>query len=195
MPLPEVLRAAYASLQRRLAIPGVRWVEPANLHLTLKFLGHLEPARLEAVGERLAACAREASGTRLSARGLTAFPRPRAARVLVVELDDASGALPRLHLAIDERVSDLGIEREARPFRLHLTLGRVREGALDVREALSGTAPPPGAWPVNGFALFRSRLGAGGPTYEVLESFSLTSGSGEGDPPTDAGVGEPVRRS
>ena len=172
--LPEPLVPGYAALQQQLRLPGVvKWVERQNLHLTLKFLGSVDRHDLARLGDTLGRAAAAAAPSALSARRLTAFPHERAARVLVVELEDASGAVLRLQQGIESELGALGVPREERPFRTHLTLGRVKQGSVDARAALAGLRPPPGEWAVRSFELFESRLGPAGPSYTVLRSFGL----------------------
>lgn len=174
IPLPEVLAAGYAGIQSGLRdLARVKWVERQNLHLTLKFLGDVEQ---ESVPRLAAALARVGAGSApaiLTAARVTAFPSEQAARILVVELADPSGTLVQLQQAVERELAAAGVPPEERPFRLHLTLGRVREGKADARAALAALAPPRGEWRVDRFQLIESRLGPAGPTYTVLESFPM----------------------
>lgn len=176
VPLPREVTDGYADLQRRLRSLGdVKWVEVKNLHMTLKFLGAIETAMVSNVCEALAEAAALGAPATLRPVAVTAFPSPRAARVLVVELADGSLVLPRLQADIERRMVALGLAPEERPFRTHVTLGRVRIGKVDVRRALAGLSVPLGELSVSSFALFESRTGPEGPKYAVLRSFELAS--------------------
>src|SRR4051812_26066668 len=126
--LPDDVRAALAAVQDRLrrAIPdGVSWVKPANLHMTMKFLGEVPDERLPAVVEALRAVT--ARGELRLATGRAAVMPPRGpARVLVADVDGEVEALKLLAAAIDDACAKIGFERERRPFRPPLTLGRLR---------------------------------------------------------------------
>ncbi|MFN2433423.1 MAG: RNA 2',3'-cyclic phosphodiesterase [Gemmatimonadota bacterium] len=192
VPLPRALRAAYAVTQRALAGPGVRPVQPESLHLTLKFLGSLELVRVERVCEALADVASSAERGLLRAGRVGAFPSARAARVLVVELEDASGSVTRLGRALERALVPLGFSAEERELRLHVTLGRVREGKLDARSALARAPVPAGEWPVDAFALVESRLGGGPPVHRVLRRFAVGEAAPAG--PLARGSAQSLRR-
>lgn len=174
LPLPERLAGTYVALQRDLERVGsVKWVERANLHVTLKFLGEVERTGLPALIEQLGQAGADAEPGSLGPGRLTAFPTARAARILVVELTDVAGAVGRLHAAIEDRLVRAGLARDDRPFRAHLTLGRLRRGPVDARRALAELPGPEGGWRVGSFELMESRLGPGGPAYTTLQSFDL----------------------
>jgi 2'-5' RNA ligase len=174
VPLPAALVSEYVAVQRALAsLRDVKWVEPHNLHLTLKFLGQVQRASAARLGEALARCAARAEPADLGPRSVTALPDERAARVLVVDLEDATGAVRRLQSDVDRELRCLGHPSEERVFRTHVTLGRVREGKLDARAALAGVAVPGSLWGVQAFDLIESRLGPKGPTYVRIRSFRL----------------------
>jgi 2'-5' RNA ligase len=174
IPLPQAGIAEYVAAQRALAGVGdVKWVEPGNLHLTLKFLGRIERTSVPRLVETLGRCAVRAAAAELHARLVTAFPNARAARVLVVELEDSAGAVRRLQADVDRELRSLGYPPEERPFRTHVTLGRVRNGRSDARAGLAAALPPASIWRVDAFELIESRLSPSGPAYATLRSFRV----------------------
>jgi 2'-5' RNA ligase len=176
--LPADLVEEFVALQRGLdGLGTIKWVEPLNLHLTLKFLGAVPAADLPLIRDGLATAAADAGPARLSVRRVTAFPGERAARILVVEMADPGDALARLHALIERHLTRAGLPPEERPFRVHLTLGRIKRGKLDARAALARLSPPETEWSVEAFELIESRLGPGGPTYATIETFPITRGS------------------
>jgi 2'-5' RNA ligase len=171
--LPDELADGYVALQRALASLGrVKWVERRNLHLTLKFLGTVERTDVPLLSRQLARVAADGVPATLMASRVTAFPDECAARVVVVELTDPTGSVLRLQRAIERELAALGVAADERPFRTHLTLGRVKHGKVDARAVLAGVLPPAGEWVVRAFELIESRLGADGPTYSCLKAFS-----------------------
>src|SRR5262249_45155090 len=106
----------------------VGWIAPANLHLTLKFLGWTNADAIAALTDRVRAGVEARKGFELGARGVGAFPTEVSARVLWVAVQDPSGALAKLAADIDLWMGELGFERETRAYAPHLTIGRVKEG-------------------------------------------------------------------
>jgi len=165
---PDEVRAAIHEWRADLDLPG-RLVPPANLHITLRFIGPVE-----AVGrDRLVAALDEAdlgAGFRLRLDGLGAFPSKRRATVAWVAVEGATETLTGLADTVDDVVADAGLGHEERPFRPHLTVSRIRPP-----EDLRGLDPGPlGArFAVGQIVLYRSNLEGGMVFYEPLERFSL----------------------
>lgn len=129
--LRRALREATAPL--RALVPDAGWVAEDRLHLTLKFLGE-QP---ETLVEPLTAAMREIASRHwpvpMWLGGVGAFPNLRRPRVIWVGIEPT----PKLELLqhdVEERCSALGLEVEGRPFRPHLTIGRLR--GTEEREAI-----------------------------------------------------------
>jgi RNA 2',3'-cyclic 3'-phosphodiesterase len=160
----------------RPAATGVAWVVPDNLHLTLKFLGGVEEARLTAV---IAALTRAAIGTppfELAVTGLGAFPSPTRPRVLWAGIADGAERLTRLAADVDETLGSLDFAREDRPFSPHVTFGRVREPRR--QPVLGGilaaaAARDFGRIRVTKLSLMRSDLSPRGARYSELGAIPL----------------------
>jgi len=179
--MPEEIKGALAREMEALRprLESARWVRPAALHLTLKFLGESRPAELEAltasVRPALARCA--PVEVRLSGSGF--FPGPRRPRVAWVG-GEAPGSR-EVAAAIEDAAAGLGWERERRPFALHLTLARLRspwrrESVERWLEWGRGYSAVP--FTCREVVLFESRLGAGGAVYTPLERLALSGGGG-----------------
>jgi RNA 2',3'-cyclic 3'-phosphodiesterase len=152
--------------------PQARWAPRSNQHVTLKFLGPAEPDRLAGV---LRACELAAAGSRASPiglQGLGVFPRPRAARVLWVGLDDPAKLLAGLARGLDDALEPLGFKGEKRPYSAHLTVARFREPTSIPELPVLGAPPRPFA--LRSFGLWRSHLSPKGATYESLAEFELS---------------------
>ena len=158
---------------------GVRWVDPEGIHLTLKFLGDIEPALVEDV---LRAMEQAASGTlpfQVHLNGLGVFPNLRRPRVLWAGVGGDMDALGALQEKVEAAMEGLAFPRERRAFNPHLTLGRVRDtisamarqrvGGMVSQGSLDGADP----WPVNAVHLMRSNLTPDGAVYTSLGSVSL----------------------
>jgi 2'-5' RNA ligase len=176
--VPADVRAALATEIERLSAQahGVGWVAPENLHLTLKFLGGVEPARLERVSAALQTAARDASPFEMALRGLGAFPSPTRPRVIWAGVHGGNDALATLAARVDAALSGLDFPREDRPFSAHVTLGRVREPTRDpaLTAALAaGVTRDFGRFPVARMALMRSDLSPRGARYTALATWAL----------------------
>ena len=182
--IPAGAKQALADTIRRLqsAIPyGVRWVDPAGIHLTLKFLGNIDATLVEDIFKAMQ-CAAEGfrdESFHLQLSGLGLFPNERQARVLWAGINGNLDSLKSLQEKVDEAISGLGFPREKRSFNPHLTLGRVREGiSASARRQVSaafGAAnlEPGDPWEVKEVHLIRSTLTPGGAIYTHLGSVLL----------------------
>ncbi|MDQ3991965.1 MAG: RNA 2',3'-cyclic phosphodiesterase, partial [Actinomycetota bacterium] len=168
----EALSVAVAPWTERL--PGGRWVDRDNWHMTLKFLGRTPPDLAAWVRASCREAAAESSPFDLRFTGLGVFPGPSRARVLWAGLDDASGRLAGLAEAVERRL-ETEFPREKRGFTPHLTVARFRAG-LDVRadiNDLRATAISSDPFRVDRLVLYRSHLSPRGARYEPVESFHL----------------------
>ena len=172
--IDAAIRRRVGSLQRKLTSPGlpVRWVRPERMHLTLKFLGEVEDARVADLGPAMTEVAGQCSPFDLHVRGAGCFPGSgRSVRVVWVGLEDPTGQLQACQTLLETTLQPLGFAPEGRPFSPHLTLGRVktpgRPGPL--REKIDALADfDAGAQTVDQMILFESRLQKSGPEYTVL---------------------------
>src|SRR5579883_2644607 len=137
--LPEETKRAIgdyvAQLKRADAARYWRFSPVENLHLTLKFIGEIPPARVDALREATARAVEGSTSFRLRVGGLGAFP-PRTARPRVLWLgleepdttdaNDPTPALARLQRKLEDECQRFGFAREAKTFHPHLTLARAR---------------------------------------------------------------------
>jgi 2'-5' RNA ligase len=171
--LPEAVRAALTRVQRALAASGadVKWVEPENLHLTMRFLSEISEGQGEAVKQLVERVAAGTPPVTMSLRELGAFPSMEAARVIWVGVEEGKDKLTRLAEQIEEGCRASGLPAEERPFAAHVTLGRVRSSKRrrelsDALARLAWEAPPP--WDARTLTLFQSVLSSSGPRYTPL---------------------------
>jgi len=172
--LDDRVRAALACVQDQAPASGrgVRWVNPDSLHLTLKFLGAVEDARVERVVSAMRAAVTGATTFELTARGLGCFPNLRSPRVLWAGLVDQP---PLLALAerIERESRAIGFPAEDRPFRSHITLARIAGRITVDRTQLAPDRPVFGTWRVSRVVLMESQLSPGGSRYSVREEALL----------------------
>ncbi len=183
--LDPALRPAVEAVRRRLveAWPAgahlVKWVEPHNLHLTLKFLGEVAEAAYPRVCDALH-CVEGFPPFPIRFVGLGAFPRPRGARVLWVGVQQGAVELAELAARVDSALQPLGFQPEERPFSPHLTIGRLRTPAYhpELESAVQRSAHVEiGSQRVQSVELVESHLQRPGPVYTVRQSYRL---AGEG---------------
>ncbi|HEX8500974.1 MAG TPA: RNA 2',3'-cyclic phosphodiesterase [Pyrinomonadaceae bacterium] len=172
--LPREVReaaAAHASRLRR-DFPDARasWARPESLHVTLKFLGEVEPSRVADLSRAAGAAVGGSKPFRLSIEEAGAFPPRGAARVLWLGVSDASGGLARLQRRLEEECAAAGFPREPRAFKPHLTLARLRapKGAHELSEAHRRSTFGPHDFQVSELLVIRSELGPGGSRYTPL---------------------------
>lgn len=127
--LREILGRLQSLLRRKIASDCVRWVRPEGIHLTLKFLGDTRPEQVEQVKEALARAVAPVRPFQFTVGGVGCFPNTRRPRVVWVGVHEPTGAMKRLHSAVEAEVAPLGFPTEGRPFSPHLTLGRVHRQA------------------------------------------------------------------
>ena len=154
-------------------LPGARWIESDNLHITLRFIGDVD----DEVGRDVLAVLNSARGRpfsiKLSGIGSFGGRKPRA-----VWLDlEPSSELKTLQMTQDNLIAATGLPHEGRKFKPHVTLGRLkgRTSPQDVARYLdlnSGFSARP--FEVESFVLFSARPGKGGGPYIVEETYPLT---------------------
>ena len=179
--LPEEIKKHLNRLQQELKSCGadVKWVEPANIHLTLKFLGEIDEQTRDAVAAAMQDVAAKHKGFACSLGAVGAFPRPEAPRVIWIGLDAGDNEVKDIASGLEERLSCAGIPREDRPFSSHITLGRTRS-AVNIRllgeklhASAASTLTAVAAFRVEKIYLFKSTLTPHGPIYGVIREASL----------------------
>jgi 2'-5' RNA ligase len=181
---PSVAAAAAAAsealrerVRQRAPHARLAWVAADRMHLTVRFLGEMNPDRVRAIAQALAAPLDDYPfPLTLGAAG--AFPLRGAPRALWLAINEGRSALSAVEEAVSSRLDTLAVGRESRAFKPHLTLARVRDpSGLQRGEWLQGLVPPPHApGVVDAITLFESRLSSTGPTYTVLQRTSLRPG-------------------
>lgn len=170
------IRGRLSELQSQLrkACPGVKWVDPGQIHLTLKFLGEIDPAQADPIGQELNELSRSAARFDVHVHRVGAFPPAGPARVLWAGL--SGGGLAALHRACEERMAMLGFPPEDRPFSPHLTLARNKDGrnSMAIRAALGRAADfDAGRQTIDRVTLYESTLSPKGSIYRAIARYAL----------------------
>ena len=176
--LPDDLAPAVEGVQDDLRdASGLDFTDPGQAHLTLKFLGEVEPDRLDAIADALRGAVEEAGVAPFEARveGIGAFPSAEYIQVVWLGIGRGSEEMTRLHEAIEARTTDLGFDPEDHEFTPHVTLARMNHagGKELVQRALLEREPEIGSMRVEEVRLTESDLGPEGPTYATVERFPL----------------------
>ncbi|MEZ4365624.1 MAG: RNA 2',3'-cyclic phosphodiesterase [Kofleriaceae bacterium] len=128
-PVVAQLTAVAEQLARRAQTAGVpiRWLPPADYHLTLSFLGWRPIESIEAVREAVERAVAGVAPLSLTLGGLGAFPSPDRARVVWAGLDKGGEAVAALAARLDQELAEIGIASPGRPLVPHVTLGRLSQ--------------------------------------------------------------------
>jgi 2'-5' RNA ligase len=162
--------AATRALREQLGGGRVRWARPETLHVTLRFLGDIEPSRVPSLAAALRAELCSVAPFELGIGDFGAFPSLRRPQVIYLEVGPPE-LLAALAGAVDRGVVRAGFPSESRSYRPHLTLGRVRRGNREPVTA-SVTAPAE-VLVVDEITVFRSELARSGATHTPLERIAL----------------------
>jgi 2'-5' RNA ligase len=175
-PPEEVLREV-ASIQNRLRklIDGdIRWVRPEGIHLTLKFFGDVSGDDVANIATVAGKAAEKETPFSLAVGGVGVFPDPHRPRVLWLGMNGDVERLQVFQKGIEQALLQAGFPREERPFRPHLTLGRIRnpKGLVGLARALEKGEECTAGWFIaSGLGLIQSELTPGGAMYTRLKWF------------------------
>jgi 2'-5' RNA ligase len=181
--LPEALRKALAEkssiLSSAIAPRAIRWVRLGGIHLTLKFLGDVNPTEMQSVHQVILETVPRFSPFSFSVGGFGCFPNIRRPRVIWVGVQERSGEMAALYEELEKAFAARGFEREKRRFHPHLTLGRVRRGVGQAERRVVGEVigrvedSSLGHVNVKEICLFRSELKPSGAVYTRLLAAQL----------------------
>lgn len=180
--LPAEARAGLERLSGKLRprLPFQKWTHPSDIHITLKFVGETPEPRVDAVKMALRQAAEAAAPFELAIAGLGVFGPPARPTILWAGVTGDRSPLQALQRRVEAAaaLAALGYEREARPFRPHVTLARRYSGDTPFpraeleRLAAQPLEGGPLRWTVEVVTLYRSHLGRT-PMYEALAEFNL----------------------
>ncbi|MDL1962822.1 MAG: RNA 2',3'-cyclic phosphodiesterase [Deltaproteobacteria bacterium] len=156
----------------------IRWVDPEKIHLTLKFLGNINYTDIEKVGETLINTVNNYAPISLAVKGAGVFPCIKHPRVIWVGITGEVKKLAGIQKGIEKNLEKLGFPREKRPFKAHLTLGRIK-GKIDPKKLLDAMKKneefESELFIADKIFLFKSDLQPTGSVHTELKSISLTA--------------------
>ena len=181
--LPPNVKAALADVaatlggrvsRGALGTAAVRWVRPEQMHLTLRFLGDTPAGKLPALADALDTLAAGHAPFTLRLTDVGCFPNTRRPRVVWVGLGGEEQKLLAMVAALEAALRPLGWPAEDRPFRAHLTLGRVKD--VQAAQGIDWTTTVPALTvPVAAVHLIESQLRPEGSVYTVRHTSALAT--------------------
>jgi 2'-5' RNA ligase len=178
--LPKETKEYLVRIQNKLKSSGadVKWVEPANIHLTLKFLGDIDEDTKVKVVSALSIIAAGKESFIASLSSIGAFPSTRSPRVIWAGLSLGDDQVKEIAKQIDSDLEKTGLAKENREFSSHITLGRTRSSKnrielVKLLNSLSRTQQESLEFWISKITFFKSTLTPKGPIYEALHEAVL----------------------
>jgi 2'-5' RNA ligase len=179
--LPENIKTTLSRLQDKLKQCGadVKWVEPHNIHLTLKFLGEIEDSKLEKINQIIKDTAENKLKFEITLAGLGVFPNINHPKIIWVGIKNGDNETKLIAEELEEKLQRLNIPKEERQFSGHITIGRIKSW-LNKDKLIGGLSTLRDDLPkekisfiADKITLFKSSLKPNGPIYEVLKEVTL----------------------
>jgi len=179
--LPPDVRQSLGRVQEKMkSVRAIRGTKPQQIHLTLQFLGDTPTAKVDAIAEALQHTVSPLSPFSVTLNGIGAFPNLKRPRVIWTGVSGQVDELKTLHRAVLDATKTVGFEPESRPFKPHLTFGRVQKWAkfndyTNIRQVVERSQIGEiAAFQVAHIGLIRSQLKPSGPIYTELARIDLT---------------------
>jgi RNA 2',3'-cyclic 3'-phosphodiesterase len=179
--LPQDIKEAIGRLQAKLKQTGadVKWVSPANIHLTLKFLGEIDEKTKDAVCNAMRSAVADIRAFPIKLGELGAFPGMQSPRVIWIGLSEGHDRVKAIAQHLEHELGQCGKSREEREFSSHITIARVRSQknkdalAAGISAVEGSTAGKLEGFTAKKITLFKSTLLPQGPVYEILQETNL----------------------
>jgi 2'-5' RNA ligase len=166
-------------LRARLGSDSIRWTPADQLHLTIKFLGEIDPASVDLLTRNLTEQCGQTPALRLSLARLGCFPSFMKPNVIWIGIGGDVAQLRDLAARTELATKEIGQHDEDREFHPHLTIGRLRPGGRKLSRSIGAKlqaepAPPEVEWTVSEVILFRSELKTEGAVHVPIATVRLT---------------------
>jgi 2'-5' RNA ligase len=175
--IPDSVKQRIDELQKTLRKieAQVSWTKPANIHLTLKFLGAVPVKRIERVRKAVERAAEGIGAFQIEVAGAGCFPSARNPRVLWIGLSNIPDVLRELFEKLEDELAQEGFAREKRKFSPHLTIGRARtpHNAVRVAEELIASGFEAEKFEASELIVMRSDLKPTGSIYTPQATINL----------------------
>ncbi|MDQ7798653.1 MAG: RNA 2',3'-cyclic phosphodiesterase [Candidatus Edwardsbacteria bacterium] len=175
--LPPDIRSILGEIIGQLKSSGadVKWVDPANIHLTLIFLGEIPEANVLRAGLALNVLKGKFKAIDSGLGGLGAFPSVDRPKVIWAGLSQGAEEIKEIYRQVEKLTADISQEEKAREFSPHLTLGRVRsnKNLMQLKEAVKQANILKKGFEINRLVLMKSTLTREGAIYTELNGIEL----------------------
>ena len=166
---------------RKLIHGDLRWVRPEGIHLTLKFFGDISENAVVNISAVAGQAAAAVGPFELAIGGTGVFPDPSRPRVVWLGMNGEVARLVTFQQGLERALWEIGFPPEERPFRPHLTLGRIKspKGLTGLAEALEKEKTvTAGMFTASGLSLFQSDLTPRGAVYTRLAGYPFAGQEG-----------------
>ncbi len=177
--LPQEIKSQLAKIQKQLATSNAdaKWVEPDNIHLTLKFLGEITTEQQNQIITILKEIGTGHASFPARITSLGTFPKIDYPRVIWVGIDQGDKEIKTITRALEEKLEKIGIPKEDREFASHITIARIRSGKnrRELVKSLNNLMDKlqVAEFKVEKITLFKSSLSSKGPLYQSLQEIIL----------------------
>ncbi len=175
--LPSYVKEKILKIQRHLASTSnkIKWVQKNNLHITLKFLGYIEPNTIELISNKLKKTISKKSNFKITLSKIGAFPKINYPKIIWVGIENEIEKMQNLFKDIDKSLYQLGFNKEKRKFHSHITIGRVKnlQKKSELVELLTKVEYPQQVVNIENVILYKSVLNTKGPIYTKLNKYKL----------------------
>ncbi len=164
---------AYLGSWSRLHKNGINWVKPENLHLTMLFIGDTQSGDIPQLQEALFNLMIKRAGFRMKCLGFELFPA-REPRLIWVKLDTADKEIYSFAKDLNRTVREFGYEPDAKPLKLHITVGRIKvQQPVWLEQEIMQSALPSEPAVYDEITLYQSMLKPDGPVYTPLQQYRM----------------------
>lgn len=174
--LPEKVKNKIAELENDLKKCDLafKWVKPENIHLSLKFLGDINPEQVNKIKEVITKISAKFAAFKVNFNGFGFFPNQKKPRVFFININKEK-LLKNIASELEKELEMLNFERENK-FKSHITLARIKNfrNIESLREKIKNTQLDE-VFPVNTITLYKSTLTEEGPIYGKIFKSNLTA--------------------
>lgn len=177
--LPERVKKILSACEKELEKSGAdaKWIKSENVHLTIKFLGHVPSETIKNITDILDNLLSGHEKFEVTLSELGCFPKIATPRIVWAGVEDKKQILKNIAFSVEEALTKCGFEKEKKEFQAHATLGRIRshqnrialmEKIIDANQHFKKEK-----FLIDNITLFESRLSPQGPAYSVVHQIKF----------------------